>query len=186
MIAYKGFNQDMTCTMGHGRFKYEVGKTYEEGNAKCASKGFHCVEEPIEVLRWYRNGRYCMVEAGGDINEDGDDKIACTKITILKEITLQQLAVLECEWIIKHPDRNYSTEIKKDSAEANTKDIVIVRGKNPKAAGGIGATIFLLQEERNSKKIKNAGAFEIDGVNYMADVYYMADGRRSSEKRHIA
>lgn len=30
MIAYKGFNDDMTCTKGKGSFKYEIGKTYTE------------------------------------------------------------------------------------------------------------------------------------------------------------
>ena len=55
MIAYKGFNKDLTCTMGKGRFQYEVGKSYKEDSAKCASTGFHCTEEPIEVLSWYGN-----------------------------------------------------------------------------------------------------------------------------------
>ena len=35
MIAYKGFNKDLTCTMGKGRFQYEVGKSYKEDSAKC-------------------------------------------------------------------------------------------------------------------------------------------------------
>lgn len=58
--------------MGKGRFQYEVGKTYKEDSAKCANTGFHCCEEPIEVLSWYSgvNDRYCIVEAGGDVHED--------------------------------------------------------------------------------------------------------------------
>lgn len=178
MIAYKGFNRDMTCTMGHGRFQYEVGKTYEEGNAKCASKGFHCVEEPIEVLRWYRNGRYCIVEAGGDINEDGNDKIACTKITILKEITLQQLGALECQWMMEHPEREYSRNVCRESGFAGEGEIVIVRGKHPKASGGMGATIFLLKEAKDSKEIIEARAYVIDGERYIPNVEYRTDGRR--------
>ena len=51
MIAYKGFNKDLTCTMGKGRFQYEVGKSYKEDSAKCASTGFHCTEEPIHCCR---------------------------------------------------------------------------------------------------------------------------------------
>ena len=78
MIAYKGFNKDLACTLGKGTFQYVVGKTYREDAAKCVKTGFHCVEEPIEVLRWYsgNTARYCIVEAKGDINEDGNDKIA--------------------------------------------------------------------------------------------------------------
>ena len=54
MIAYKGFNGDLTCTLGKGRFQYEVGRTYKENEAKCARNGFHCVEEPVEVLSRYK------------------------------------------------------------------------------------------------------------------------------------
>ncbi len=180
MIAYKGFNKDLVCTRGNGQFKYEIGKTYTEDNAKCASTGFHCVEEPIEVLSWYSSddSRYCIVSAGGDVNEDGNDRISCTEIKILKEITLQQLGILECEWLQKHPDRKYSNHVKKDSGWAPDKGIVIVRGKNPKAEGGEGSTIFLLREGKNTKEIEEAGAFLIDGVEYMPDTYYRVDGRK--------
>ena len=120
MIAYKGFNKDMVCTMGKGQFQYEVGKTYKEDRAKCASTGFHCVEEPIEVRSWYssESSRYCIVDAGGDINEDGGNRISCTEMTILKEITLQQLGIMECKWMQEHPTRAYSRHVWKDCGQA--------------------------------------------------------------------
>lgn len=177
-MAYKGFNKDMTCTLGRGRFKYEIGKTYQEAEAKCTHNGFHCVEEPIEVLRWYRKGRWCAVLCGGDINEDGNNKISCTEITILKEITLQQLARLECEWIIQHPERAMSSEVWTERGSAKKDGIVIVRGKNPKASGAMGSIIFLLKEEKNSPRIAEAGAFAIDGVDYMPGQFYRVNGRR--------
>ena len=180
MIAYKGFNKDLACTMGKGTFQYEVGKTYKEDNAKCASTGFHCVEEPIEVLRWYsgENSRYCIVNAGGDIHEDGNDKISCTEITILQEVTLQQLGALECQWQQMHPERECSERVKKNVGTAD-KGIVIVRGKHPKAAGAIGTTAFLLKEAKQGKEIQEVGIFEIDGKEFLPDVYYRVDGRRS-------
>lgn len=180
MIAYKGFNKDLVCTMGKGSFQYKVGETYKEKEAKCVKTGFHCVEEPIEVLRWYsgNNARYCIVSAGGDVNEDGNDKIACTEITILKEITLQQLGALECKWIQEHPERACSRYVMKNEGRARAKDIVIVRGKNPKAAGDIGATIFLLKEKKGEKTIDEVGIFEIDGEEFLPDVFYRVDGRR--------
>lgn len=180
MIAYKGFNKDLTCTMGHGRFQYEVGKTYKENEAKCAKNGFHCVEEPIEVLSWYKSGdsRYCMVEAGGDINEDGDERISCTEMTILKEVTLQQIGILECQWLKDHPWRKESRHVKREFGEAGKDGIVIVRGKHPKAAGQIGSTIFLLKEGKGTNEIEEIGVFQIDGQEYQQDVYYRVDGRR--------
>lgn len=179
MIAYKGFNKDLVCTMGKGKFQYEVGKTYIEDKAQCAGTGFHCVEEPIEVLSWYHDNmsRYCVVNAGGDVHEDGLDKISCTEMTILQEITLQQLGALECKWIQDHPDRKCSKHVHVNEGTAPGNGIVIVRGNNPKAAGELGATIFLLKESKE-KTIEEVGIYEIDGVEFLPDVFYRVDGRR--------
>lgn len=181
MIAYKGFNKNLECTQGKGTFRYEIGKTYRENRAQCASAGFHCVEEPVETLKWYadESSRYCIVEAGGDINEDGDNKISCTEITVLKEITLQQLGALECKWMQDHPEREYSRQVKEDSARARGMGIVIVRGKNPKAAGDKGSTIYLLREGKGTKEIEEVGIYQIDGVEYLPDTYYRVDGRNA-------
>lgn len=178
MRAFKGFNADLTCTMGNGSFQYVVGKTYEEASAKCAREGFHCVEEPIDVFSWYRNekSRYCMVEADGDINEV-EDKICCTKMTIVKELTVEQLAMYECVWISEHPDRANSTYVKKEKGEVSTRGILIVRGKHPKGKGKIGDTVFLLREKKGSKEIECINAFRIDGNEYMPDRYYRVDSK---------
>lgn len=185
MIAYKGFNKDLVCTMGKGQYQYEVGKTYKEENAQCANTGFHCVEEPVEVLSWYSapDARFCIVNAGGDVHEDGHERISCTEMTILKEVTLQQIGALECKWLQDHPDRAGSRHVKRDKGTA-TSGIVIVRGKNPKAAGKTGTTIFLLKEKKGEKTIEEVGIYEIDGKEYLQDVYYRVDGRRCRcEKR---
>lgn len=180
MIAYKGFNKELACTMGKGIYRYEIGKTYIEESAKCANTGFHCVEEPIEVLSWYSspNSRYCVVDAGGDVNEDGDNRISCTEMKVLKEITLQQLGMHECKWIMDHPERKCSKHVKKDKGEARSGEIVIVRGKNPRAAGEVGSTIFLLKEKKGEKTIEEIGVFEIDGTEYEEDVYYRVNGSK--------
>lgn len=182
MIAYKGFNQNFTCTMGRGTYRYEVGKTYREDAAECAHRGFHCVEEPIEVLRWYGNGRYCIVDATGDVHEDGSNKLCCTEITLLKEITLEELGILECEWVIRHPECECSEQVKKNIGQAVQNGIVVVRGKNPMAAGKEGATLFLLREGKGTKKIVSAGAYRVDGCEYLPDVYYNAEGRQVQVK----
>ena len=49
MIAYKGFNKDLTCTKGKGVFQYEPGKKYVEEKAKCARTGFHAATNPLDV-----------------------------------------------------------------------------------------------------------------------------------------
>lgn len=178
MIAYKGFNSKLDCVLGHGVFHYEVGKTYKEDSAKCASTGFHCVEEPIEVLTWYHSpgDRYCMVEAGGDVNEDGNDKISCTEMTIVKELTLEQLAMLECLWIQEHPERKHSTHVKENFGQAYKGGVVIVKGRNPKAQGEEGSTIFLLREDRHGN-VTEIGVYKIDNKEHNPGVKYNVLGR---------
>lgn len=182
MIAYKGFNENLVCTMGKGSFQYEVKKTYKEDHADCASRGFHCTEEPIEVLRWYprKTDRYCIVRAGGDVHEDGNDRISCTELTVLREINIETLGALECEWLAEHPDRMESSFIKRETGYASKNDrIVIVRGKNPRAAGELGTTIFLLKEKKRDRTIEKIGAYRIDGKEYLPGQYYTVTGRRS-------
>lgn len=138
------------------------------------------MQEPIEVLSWYNSdsSRYCIVEAGGDIHEDGNNKISCTEMKIIKEISLQQLAILECEWLMKHPEREYSRHVLKDSGKAEKDGIVIVRGKNPKAAGEKGSTIFLLKEQKYKNIVSEIGVYAIDGVEHKPDTFYGVSGRK--------
>lgn len=169
MIAFKGFNKQLECTMGRGRFKYEIGKTYNEKECMVASKGFHCVEEPIRCLDWYSD-RFCIVKIDGDINMR-DNKVTATQMTILQEVDITQLAVHECLWIQKHYDREMSSRICNDEGFAND-SFVIVRGKHPMAAGEEKTTLFLLQEEFESKRIKKIVAIYIDGKIKKASTFY--------------
>lgn len=91
--GYKGFDKDLRCR----GFQYEVGKEYECEKAILCEEGFHFCENPLEVLRFYPpyilSGatRYCEVEGSGEFDDYDMDKICCTKIKIVREITLQQL-----------------------------------------------------------------------------------------------
>ena len=182
MIAYKGFNKNLQATMGKGIFSYEIGKTYEEASAQCVRTGFHCVEEPIEVLSWYKDtdSRYCVVKAEGDIHEDGQERISCTKLTLIKEIDRIQLATHECRWMQEHPERKYSEHIAQNKGTAD-KYFVIVRGKNPMARGKKGAVLFLVKEYARSKKIKEIAAYEVDGKTIKENTYYDTEGKEAEK-----
>ena len=90
MIAYKGFNKDLTCR----GFQYEIGKTYEEPKAVLCECGFHACKEVLDVFSCYppNESRYCVVDID-DISEIkiGDSKICGAKITILREITIDEI-----------------------------------------------------------------------------------------------
>lgn len=91
MKAYKGFDKDLKCR----GFQYEIGKEYEEKEAKVCEKGFHACTNPLNVLRYYPpcyENRYCEVEQDGEFSENGgDSKVASTKIKISNEISLEEL-----------------------------------------------------------------------------------------------
>ena len=170
MIAYKGFTKDLTARMGKGTFQYEIGKKYTEKDAHCASTGFHCVEEPIRVFEWYNreDDRYCMVEIDKDIHEDGQDRISAARIRIVKELTRVQIAALECEWMICHPLRRYSSRVQQKTMAQH--GIAVARGKSPRAKGKKGDYLFLLKEKNN------------DIIRYEV---YVVDGKKIPEERYV-
>ena len=105
----KGFDHEFKCR----GFKYEVGKTYTaNGKIELCSNGFHAIRNdinPLVVLEYYepvrigKPSRYCIVDCSGDI-EYGEDKLCCSKIMIVEEITLEKLHELSQAWIESHSD----------------------------------------------------------------------------------
>ena len=179
MIAFKGFNKNLTCTMGKGTYQYEIGQTYEEEEANCAKNGFHCVEEPIRVLDWYPNGRWCVVDVQ-DLHEDGSDKISARKMKIVKEVSLHQLYAHEAAWIMKHPGRQCSQRVKKGTGTAEENDAVIVRGANPKARGRKGSLLLLLRERKG--KATEVFAYQVDGEKVKEMKWYGWEGARNEKE----
>ena len=167
MIAYKGFSKDLWSRHGNGEKKtcsFKIGETKTVPESKTAQNGFHCCENPFECLTYYSydgKNRFFKVEAAGDIDEDEDERIACTKITLLEELTPIQFAYEGLVYMIKHPDRkrwqqSYSgVQVRKDKAEAQeTEHIAIARGESPQVRGPEGSILGMLVEKDG--KIVNA------------------------------
>ena len=177
MVAYKGFNSQLQAVMGKGVMQFEAGGTYEEDKCKCARNGLHCAENPLCALTYYSSmdARYFIVEAAGDINQDGvNSRISCTKMTLVKEINRIELAVHACLYIQRYPERDAEGDhVAQDAGKCHTKgDFIIVRGKSPRAAGVKGAWLFLLREEKKSAAIRDVLPVYIDGAKYRADTWY--------------
>lgn len=177
MLAFKGFNSRLQATMGKGNFQFEPGKTYEEKECTCAKNGFHCAENPLGVLSYYRemDDRFFVVEAAGDINQDGHgSRISCTKLTLKKEISRAELAVCACKYMFDHPEREMESDhAVRDEGRCRKKgDFIIVRGKHPEAAGVEGSLLCLVQEEKGSNEIAGVYGIEIDGKEYQAGTWY--------------
>ena len=92
IIAYKGFNGDLSCR----GFLYKVGKEYHiDGDIEVCKKGFHACQNPLDVFDHYNMSpytRYAMVELWGDVDFAIDnEKLCATNIRIVKEMSIDDM-----------------------------------------------------------------------------------------------
>ena len=92
IIAYKGFDEDLSCR----GFQYEIGKEYcLEGELELCANGFHACQNPLDVFDYYSMSlytRYAMVELWGDVDFATDnEKLCATNIRIVKEMSIDEL-----------------------------------------------------------------------------------------------
>ena len=119
MKTYKGFNKDMTCR----GFQYEEGKEYEiSGDVKCCENGFHACEDPLDCFNYYALGQsvYHEVEQSGELsrNNDGDSKVASSKIKIGAKIDIAKIVSLHFDFV-KSRTTFENTDPKQASAGEN-------------------------------------------------------------------
>ena len=119
MKTYKGFNKDMTCR----DFQYEEGKEYEAtGEIKCCNNGFHACEDPLDCFNYYSPGQsvYHEVEQSGELsrNNDGDSKVASSKIKIGARLDIAKIVRLHFDFI-KSRTTFENTDPKQASAGEN-------------------------------------------------------------------
>ena len=93
ITAYKVFNANWKCR----EFQYKIGKTYtHNGGIGLCDSGFHACEKIADCFNYYSfdpKNKIALVEMFGNIKK-GDDKCVCSKITIIKEITWNELLIL--------------------------------------------------------------------------------------------
>lgn len=184
MIAYKGFNWDLTCTMGKGRFQYHEGETIREDRSKTASAGLHCAEYPFDCFDYYSPGngnRYFEVEAAGSIDEDDhDSRIACTELTLLRELTIKQMAVMGLAYMIQHPARKWQKhgiclEVAQERAAGDGEGaIAIARGQHPRVKGAAGCILGLLLEPEPG--VFAGARIVVAGEEARPDTWYTLEG----------
>lgn len=176
MKAFKGFRKDLTC-MG---YQFKLGEWNEEKEANCYKNGLHCAENPLDVLGYYPNVKesvYYIVEAAGDIHEDGSDtKISCTRMFLHKKLSIHELVFYGVKFMVNHPDRKNSAKVNMEKGSGN-QYYCIVRGKHPIGKGPKGCRLYLIQEEAKGSSILSAAIYEIDGTTMKPDTYYGIDGK---------
>ena len=128
MIVYKGTDKDMKCR----DFQFEIGKEYEEAEAKLCEKGFHGCEYPLDVFAHYApaDSRFFVADLDGVTDEEaeGDSKRAGTKIKLRAEIGIAGIVKAAVEYIKEKAessknqtgDRSAATNTGNCSAATNT------------------------------------------------------------------
>lgn len=180
MLAYKAFNKDLTCTMGKGKYQYEEGKWHEEPHANCVRNGYHCAENPLDCLTYYGDwdaSVYYLVEAEGDIDEDGgDSKISSTRIRLIQKLNMFDFVSAALEYICRHPERKISERsgmitVCRDCGKARKGGAVIVHGEHPVASGPAGSILALVKRHPDGG-IASVCIRNVDGERCKADTKY--------------
>ena len=120
MIVYKGTDKDMKCQ----GFQFEIGKEYEEAEAKLCKKGFHGCEYPLDVFAHYApaDSRFFEADLDGVTGEESDDsKRAGTKIKLRAEIGIAGIVKAAVEYI-KEKAESSKNQTGCRSAATNTGD----------------------------------------------------------------
>lgn len=180
MIAYKAFEHGLICR----GYQFSMGLNRTE-KANCRQNGFHCAEDPLDCLTYYSDmdrAEYYVVDAGGDIDEDGyDTKISCTELTVLKKLTKWDLFLHSLAFMADHPLREWSRHVKKDRAEASI-GYAVVRGTDPVACGKRGDILAFAKEDPVSGRIIRVGLAQVDGRRILEGTWYGVD----MEERQVA
>lgn len=173
MIAYKGFHPGLICR----NYQFVMGLNVTD-KANCAANGFHCAENPLDCLTYYPNieqSEYCLVDASGDVDEDGDDsKIACTELAIVKKLKRDEFFLHALAYMVDHPGREWNSLVQKDKG-CTQQGFAIVRGADPVAMGKKGDILAFAKESPDCKKIIQITVTQVDGEKIKANVWYDAN-----------
>lgn len=170
MIAYKGFQPGLICR----DYQFIMGRN-TTAEANCAHNGFHCAEDPLDCLSYYRDidhSEYYLVQPGGDIDEDEDDsKIACTELTIIKKLEREEFFLHALAYMVDHPGREWSDNVYRDQGKAQY-GYAVVRGTDPIASGVKGDILAFAKEAPGGGKIVQIALVRVDGKKIKPNTWY--------------
>ena len=188
---YKGFDKDLKCR----DYQYEVGKEYEHnGDVKACSSGFHCCENPYDVLDYYpivdakgNLNRFCEVEGSGSVDQD-ENKKAFSKLKIKAEIGIKGLVSAFLE-IIKEKTEGVESNTSGDGARIGSSgygaqigssgddSVICCAGHGCKVKAKKGSWITLAEwiyDQDKGRYIPKCVRTEyVDGEKIKADVFYI-------------
>ena len=177
MIAYKGFNKNLTCR----GFKYEVGKTYETKTASLCKSGFHACLDPIDCLYYYtpESSVYYIVDIQGICKDRiNETTVICgKKITVLKQINYKDMFIYHKKYI-KSIENNSTTKVINCKTVAK-ENYNIILGRNSNCISAISYNLIEF-DDCNSLAFRDRNAICLSDRNNLA----VEDNKVISCKRH--
>ena len=186
MLAYKGFNKDMTCR----GYQFEEGREYYEDNAVLCESGFHACENPLDCFSYYSpaDSVYHEVELDEVSEKKSDDSKICGKhIKIGARLNILNIVNLAVEYInSKIDDEKKETNTGYRSAATNTGDqsaaavegkdsVAISTGFDSKAKAALGSAICICERGKRNGETYPLLAIKaaiIDGKTLKPDTWY--------------
>jgi hypothetical protein len=188
----KGFDHNLCCRDK----QYEVGKTYEEeGELKMCGHGIHAISPdvpPLKVFNYYpptnggQRSRYCEVVLDGEIVRKGD-KVAALKMTVVRELTTDDLHEWCRKWSEEHGESKevgeygaatageYGTATGRGSSSVGRHGVAVARNEEARVRGKMGALLVVAIEDYGAYDIKEWKAGVVDGVTLKADTWYTVE-----------
>ena len=181
MKAYKGFNQDMTCTPAPGvKFQFEEGKTYEELTADLCHSGFHACEDPLDCFGYYppSNSVYHEVELEDVSDErESDSKMCGKKIAIGARIDLASIIKASIDLRLSKVEKTKRKTNSGDYGAATNsgkEGVAINLGIDGRVMGALHTWIVCDEWKKETtgwRRIDLKSAY-IDGETIKADTWY--------------
>ena len=192
MKAYKGFDENLK----YKDFQYEIGKTYEEPEAKLCEKGFHACEFPLDIFGYYPPScsRFAEVELDDVFDEkSGDSKRFGKKNRVKAEIGIAGIVKASVDYIKEHAtsvhdetgyysaatntgDRSAATNTGYCSAATNAgKDgVASSLGIKGKAKGSLGCWLVLAEWKKVNDEWRRTDVQcrRVDGETIKANTFY--------------
>ncbi len=117
IIAYKVFNPDWTCK----GFQYKMGETYSiTGAPELCKRGFHACKKVQDCFSYYSfdpSNKVAEVELSGKVLGEDGDKQCATKITLLRELSWNEMLVLANSGV---GNRGHSNSGHRNSGDRNS------------------------------------------------------------------
>lgn len=174
--AYKMFNNNLTCTLGRGKYQYEPGKWYEETEANVRRNGYHVCKNPLDCLTYYHNldnAQMWRVLIDGDIDEAGNDSaLSAQKIKLIKRMSLAEIVAHAIKYICNNKQEKYNRDVTEGPATANANHFAISVSADPRACGQMGDVLGLLRRPEGSRSIIEAAMYVVDGIEIMPGTWY--------------